>query len=115
MRRRKKLRADLMRGVEPAWLIKHPRRRYVRAVALSVPDWVSGPYWVEIQKLHYWKKAWTLATGVEHVVDHDIPLNHPHVCGLTVPWNLRIVTREQNAAKADKFSPDQIELDFNVG
>jgi hypothetical protein len=46
------------------------------------------------------------------VVDHDIPLNHPYVCGLTVPHNLKVMTRGQNAAKADKFSPDQLELEL---
>lgn len=112
MRRRKKLRADLLAGVEPGWLLKHPRRRYVRAVALSVPDWAD---WAEIQKLHYWKKAFTVATGVEHVVDHVVPLNHPYVCGLTVPWNLCIVTRAQNGAKGNTFNPDQTAFDFNLG
>jgi hypothetical protein len=109
MRRHKKLRADLLAGVEPEWLIKHPRRRYVRAVALSVPDWVDWPH---VERLHHWKRLLTMATGVEHVVDHVIPLNHPHVCGLTVPHNLKVMTRPQNAAKADKFSPDQYELDL---
>ena len=107
MRRRQKLRADLLRGSEPGWLVKHPRRRYVRAVALSVPDWVD---WGYVQRLHDWKRLLTLATGVEHVVDHVIPLNHPYVCGLTVPHNLRVITRGQNAAKADSFAPDQLEL-----
>lgn len=107
MRRRKKLRADLLRGVEPYWLKIHPRRNYVKAVALSVPDWVD---WNAIRELHAEKRVRTSLTGVEHVVDHIIPLNHPLVCGLTVPWNLQIITRAQNAYKGDKFHPDQLEL-----
>lgn len=107
MRKRKKLRVQLLAGFEPAWLANHVRRRYVRAVALSVPDWAD---WIEIQKLHYWKKAFTQAIGVEHVVDHVIPLNHPYVCGLTVSDNLRIVTRLQNSAKGNDFNPDQLPL-----
>lgn len=52
----------------------------------------------------------TLDTGVEHVIDHIVPLNHPMVCGLNVPWNWRIITRQQNAAKSNAFCPDQLEL-----
>lgn len=91
------------------WLVTHPRRRYVRMKALSCVPWADRKH---IRRLHEWKRLLTLATGIEHVVDHIVPLNHPYVCGLTVPWNLRVITRPQNAAKANTFSPDQIELEL---
>lgn len=109
MRRRKKLRADLLAGVEPEWLRIYPRRTYVRTLALSVPDWVD---WAAIQTFHTLKRQLTAATGVEHVVDHIVPLNHPYVCGLTVPWNLRVVTQQQNANKGNDFNPDQMAFDY---
>lgn len=109
MRRRAKLRADLLRGVEPEWLKVHPRRIYVRAVALSVPDWVD---WKAVQTFHVLKRQLTASTGVEHVVDHIVPLNHPYVCGLTVPWNLRVITQRQNATKGNDFNPDQMAFDY---
>ena len=37
------------------------------------------------------------------MVDHVIPLNHPKVCGLHVPDNLKIVTGTKNLAKGNKF------------
>ena len=107
MRRRQKLRAELLRGFEPEWLRIHPRRSYVRAAALSVPDWCD---WKAVQLMHELKRRLTAATGVEHVVDHIVPLNHPYVCGLTVPWNLQVVTRAQNANKGNEFNPDQMPL-----
>lgn len=49
-------------------------------------------------------------TGIRHALDHIIPLNHPHVCGLNVPWNIQIVPHWANAAKSNKYSPDQLEM-----
>lgn len=48
----------------------------------------------------------TRTTGVEHHVDHIIPLAHPLVCGLHVPKNLRVVPASENWAKSNKFQPE---------
>ena len=37
------------------------------------------------------------------MVDHIIPLNHPKVCGLHVPWNLRAVDNTLNLQKGNRF------------
>ena len=37
-------------------------------------------------------------------VDHMMPLNHPRMCGLHVPWNLQYLTAEDNIAKSNKLN-----------
>ncbi len=101
------MRRKILAGDEPWWVRQHPRRSYIIAANLATPDWVDRE---ELKRLHAQAKALSALTGIEHVLDHIIPLNHPDVCGLTVPWNLQIVTRAQNAAKSNKWNPHQLNL-----
>jgi len=43
------------------------------------------------------------STGVAHEVDHIIPLSHPSVCGLHVPWNLQAIPRVANRQKSNRL------------
>lgn len=42
-------------------------------------------------------------TNIKHSLDHIIPLFHKDVCGLDVPWNMQILTHQQNCIKSNKF------------
>jgi hypothetical protein len=84
------------------WRQKYPervlawrnRRRALEAQAM--PSWVkTADLWV----FHKECKRLSKETGVVHHVDHIVPLRGENVCGLHVPWNLRIIPAAENNAK----------------
>lgn len=93
-----------MRGEVPAWLLAHRRSRYIVSAILSFPFWASR---AELRRIDEEAKRLTRSTGVPHEVDHIVPVNHPHVCGLTVPWNLQILTQRENGSKGSTWSDDE--------
>ena len=104
-----RLRPLILRGEEPDWLVYHPRRSYVRAAVLSALPWVDRK---ELNALRDEARRLTRETGIEHVMAHIVPLNHPRVCGLTVPWNFKLIPRAVNAAEGNYFCPEQMEMEF---
>lgn len=60
-------------------------------------------YEEEISKIYKECVEKSNATGIPHHVDHIVPLNGETVSGLHVPWNLQILTAEENLKKSNKF------------
>lgn len=100
------LRVRLMKdGV--ASLPRSWRRKWIVQRILATPPWTD---FNEIRKIYDYAQQRTIETGIEWNVDHQIPLLHPRVCGLHVPWNLVPMPAKVNNAKSNKWNPDQLEL-----
>lgn len=97
----------ILAGDPPKWMVGHVRSAYIIASTLAAPLWMHRrmlkPKRDEADRL-------TALTGVFHVLDHDIPITHPFVCGLTVPWNIIVVPKAVNANKGNKWHPDQEDI-----
>lgn len=77
----------------------------------ATPPWITKQQKLEMRKLYLSAQRLTQLTGERYVVDHIIPLINPEVCGLHVPWNLRVMTQEENLRKSNKLldTPQQSE------
>lgn len=101
------IRTRILAGDLPGWLKRHPRKDRVILNILSMPPWVSQK---ELREFEKEAKRKTRETGVRHVIDHGIPITHPLVCGLSVPWNLRVIPQSVNTHKSNKWNEDQMDL-----
>lgn len=69
----------------------------------AVPKWINEELKQEIQKFYIEARSKTKETGINYEVDHIVPLMGENVCGLHVPWNLRVITAHENRVKRNKF------------
>ena len=69
----------------------------------ATPPWLSRQQKSQIRELYKMAITMTKTTGEQYVVDHIVPLRSDAVCGLHVPWNLRVITQEENLKKSNKL------------
>jgi 5-methylcytosine-specific restriction endonuclease McrA len=69
----------------------------------ATPKWLNAEQKLAIRKLYLQAMELTRLTGERYVVDHIVPLISDEVCGLHVPWNLRVITQEENLRKSNKL------------
>lgn len=62
----------------------------------------ATPEWVDHQKINLIYETCPKAFHVDHIV----PLTHPLVCGLHVPWNLQHLAGNENCRKNNKLIPE---------
>jgi len=75
------------------------RRRHKNAT----PKWITPEQKLAMRNLYLKAQELTKIAGERYVVDHIIPLISESVCGLHVPWNLRVITQEENLKKSNKL------------
>jgi 5-methylcytosine-specific restriction endonuclease McrA len=66
----------------------------------AMPSWADRE---EIAKFYEKAARLSVETGIQHHVDHIIPIQGKDICGLHVPWNLRVITWRENLQKGDRW------------
>ena len=68
----------------------------------ATPRWLTPSERLQMRELYVQARKMTELTRERYVVDHIVPLRGEEVCGLHVPWNLRVITQEENLKKSNK-------------
>jgi 5-methylcytosine-specific restriction endonuclease McrA len=68
----------------------------------ATPKWLTPAERLQMRDLYVQARKLTELTRERYVVDHIVPLRGEAVCGLHVPWNLRVITQEENLKKSNK-------------
>lgn len=95
--------------VQKNWAIKHPDKCNAagskrRATRLQrTPKWLTEEQLEQIEKFYTEAKELEDITKAPYDVDHIVPLKGKTVSGLHVPWNLRVITKEENLKKHNKI------------
>lgn len=91
------------------WREKYPERNNAssakrRAAKLkATPRWLTKEHLDMIEDIYLKARELQEQDGIKRHVDHIVPLQGKGVCGLHVPWNLQILTEEQNQKKNNKL------------
>lgn len=83
------------------WLRANNKSRR-RKHRLATPKWLSFRQRKAMLEIYRIARTTTKITGIPYVVDHIVPLQGEDVCGLHVPWNLQVITSEENLKKSNK-------------
>jgi 5-methylcytosine-specific restriction endonuclease McrA len=85
------------------------RRKHQQAT----PPWLDKKQKMQVRQLYQIAITMTQTTGEHYVVDHIYPLRSDIVCGLHVPWNLRVITQAENLRKSNTLPDDAEALAFH--
>ncbi len=70
----------------------------------ATPVWLTAEQNAEINALYTEAKKLEMITGDKYHVDHIVPLQGKNVSGLHVPWNLQLLTEEENLQKSNSYT-----------
>ena len=91
---------EAARAEKRAALVRHHTAKRRAARLQRTPAWADMD---AIRAVYEEARRLTVATGIEHHVDHEIPLQGKFVSGLHVHTDLQILTGSENSRKRNRF------------
>ena len=97
------------------WAKKNPDKRAAkeakrRAAKLQrTMPWLTDEQHEEIDAIYSDAAMLTKKTGIEHQVDHIIPMQGKNISGLHVPWNLQVLTASENISKKNRWEFSEVD------
>lgn len=104
----RKCQRRLNRASTKKWKKKNPGKnaasasKYHSGKLKRTPAWLSNNQLNEIKQFYKHAEYLTHYTKTIFEVDHIVPLRGKYVSGLHVPWNLQLITAEENRRKYNK-------------
>lgn len=87
-------------GADEYIFVFHPRRR--KRIEQATPQWVNKN---DLRNIHLkCQQMNEKMCDIQYVVHHIIPISHKKVCGLNVPWNLKIMSERRHKQLGRKFN-----------
>jgi hypothetical protein len=117
-RRYREVNAEKLAERESIWKRNNPDRTRMHtatrraAKAQRTPAWLTEDDWKWIQWMYTQASRITELTGVQHDVDHIIPLRGKEVSGLHVPQNLQILTHQENVRKGNRLLVENVGINY---
>lgn len=77
--------------------------RRKKRVKQATPLWLTAIQRAQIQEFYEVAIALSAQTAISHEVDHIFPIKGEASSGLHVPWNLQVITANENSAKKNRM------------
>lgn len=100
---------EAQRAYNRAQYAKH-RKKFIQKVTKRHIQMQRSPWANQdaIEAIYAEARRLTKKTGIPHEVDHVVPMFGKNVCGFHVEYNLKILTRRANRAKA-RMQDDRVQ------
>lgn len=85
--------------------LMYPWKHQMKKARRRAAKYNATPWWLTAEDLHSIELWYRLAVSLGEQVDHIVPLKSPIVCGLHVPWNLRVIPAGENLSKGNREDP----------
>lgn len=81
--------------------IRQNKKKHKMSLLNNTPKWLTIDQQIEIDKIYEKARELSKLTGIQHDVDHIIPLKGKYISGLHVPENLQIIEHKENNKKSN--------------